>query len=176
MTELEYQTKCKALFAKAKEKGTELNFSAEQFDGDHLHCLWHGGWFAEVKLDDHLSVYIAIYGDVRATLFDRFEREIAYVKDEHNAGLFKKQMEDYIQNDEELSEQLESGLLVLDNNNWIEYGGVYYKNAEDQSGITIDVGLYEDNILDDNILEAIDQVLDDLDKIKAEIIKHAKIQ
>ena len=145
MTELEYQAKCKALFAKAKEKGAELDFNA-------------------------------IYGDVRATLFDRFEREIAYVKDEHNAGLFKKQMEDYIQNDEELSEQLESGLLVLDNNNWIEYGGVYYKNAEDQSGITIDVGLYEDNILDDNILEAIDQVLDDLDKIKAEIIKHAKIQ
>ena len=174
MTAPEYEAKCKALFEKAKQRGVVLQFNQEDFDGDHLNCLWHGGWFAEVKLDDHLSIYVAIYGDVRATLFDGLDNEIAYVKDEQNAGLFKKEMENYIKNDIDLQAFLDNGSLVLSNNNWIEYGGVYYKDKNDHTGITIDVGIYEDNILDDDILEAIGQVLDDLDEIKEQIKKYSK--
>lgn len=175
MTTSEYEAKCKLLFDKAKRRGVDLQFNQEDFDEDHLNCLWYGGWFAEIKLDDHFSIYVAIYGDVRATLFDDHDNEIAYVKDEQNAGLFKKEMENYIKNDIDLQTYLDNGFLVLSNNNWIEYGGVYYKDKNDPAGITIDVGLYEDNILDNDILEAIDQVLDDLDEIGKQIKKYSKL-
>ena len=84
-------------------------------------------------------------------------------------------MENYIKNDIDLQTYLDNGSLVLSNNNWIEYGGVYYKDKNDPAGITIDVGLYEDNILDNDILEAIDQVLDDLDEIGKQIKKYSKL-
>ena len=175
MTHEEYLEKCETLAAKAKEKGVELDFNPQDYDEKHLHCLWNSGWFAEIKLDEHFSIALTIYGDVRATLFDSNDNEIASVRDEQNAGWFRKEMEDHIKDDDQLAFFMLDGSLVLDNNNWVEYSGIYYKNPDDQTGITIDIGVYEDTLLDNNILKAIDQVLDDLDTIKDQIKKYANI-
>ena len=75
----------------------------------------------------------------------------------------------YIKDDKQLEKMLKKGRLTLDNNNWVEYGGVIYPESENKGGLTIDLGMRTDNILDDNVLEAIDQVLDDLVNIVTEI-------
>lgn len=69
---------------------------------------------------------------------------------------------------------LESGKLTLGNNNWIEYDGVIKNVDTDSTGVFVDLGMICDNILDDDILSAIEQVLDSIEEIKNEIIDAAE--
>ena len=74
-------------------------------------------------------------------------------------------MRGYIRDDKQLKELLNAGDLVLENNNWIEYDGIYYPHGRDVPGIAVDLGMITDNIVDDDVLNAIDDVLSSLNKI-----------
>ena len=175
MTKDEFNAKLNLLFAKAKAQEVEIDFDRDDLDPDHLHCLWHHGWVAEIHIGDHMSIAICVYGDVYASLLDDLDNKVCSVADKSNSGQFKDKMAAHIANDQELEDKINSGLLVLENNNWVEYQGVIYRpdRSHNRYGETVDIGLYEDNILDDNILDAIDQVLDNIPTIREQIIKHA---
>ena len=96
MTKRKYKNKCRKLFDKAKTLGVELDFSPKQFDPKKLHCLWHGGWYAYIKLSENLDIEIGAMGDVCASLFDRSGEQIAYAKDKGNGGYFSEAMRGYI--------------------------------------------------------------------------------
>ncbi len=169
MTQEQYKRKCDALFNKAKSIGVELCFHPESFNPDRLNCLWYGGYLAEIKVTDTLSVELNIYGDVYAELSDKDGQFLAYVKDKGNTGRFNNEMRAYIQNDQELLEALDDGRLKLDYGNWVEYDGVQYKNKSDTLGKFIDLGMIVDNVLDDDILKAISEALDRITDIVQEI-------
>lgn len=169
MKKQQYISKCKELFAKADKFGVKLEFDPSTFDPDRLNCLWYGGWYASVVVTPQITISIGIYGDVRAWLFDKRGKELAYVKDKGNNGRFYDGMHQFIKDDKHLKRMIKNGQLTLDNNNWVEYGGVIYPDDNAQCGLTIDLGMRTDNILDDNVLDAIDQVLDDLVNIVTEI-------
>lgn len=169
MTQEQYKRKCDALFEKAKGIGVELSFHPENFDSDRLNCLWYGGELAVIKVTDLFSVELNICGDVYAELTDKSGSQLAYVKDKGNTGRFYDEMSSYIKDDGELLLALDDGRLKLDYNNWVEYDGVIKSNIADERGIFIDLGIICDNILDDDILNAIMQALDLLETIKEEI-------
>ena len=175
MTKRKYKNKCRKLFEKAKALGVELDFSPKQFDPNKLHCLWHGGWYAYIKLSEELDIEIGAMGDVCASLFDRSGEQIAYAKDKGNGGYFSEAMRGYIRDDKHLRELLNAGDLVLENNNWIEYGGIYYPYGRDVPGIAVDLGFVSDNIVDDDVLNAIDDVLSSLEEIKKDILDHLPV-
>ena len=175
MTKRKYKNKCRKLFEKAKALGVELDFSPGQFDPNKLNCLWHGGWYAYIKLSENLDIEIGAMGDVCASLFDRSGEQIAYAKDKGNGGYFSEAMRGYIRDDKHLRELLNAGDLVLENNNWIEYGGIYYPYGRDVPGIAVDLGFVSDNIVDDDVLNAIDDVLSSLEEIKKDILDHLPV-
>lgn len=175
MTKRKYKNKCRKLFEKAKALGVELDFSPKQFDPNKLNCLWHGGWYAYIKLSEDLDIEIGAMGDVCASLFDRSGEQIAYAKDKGNGGYFSEAMRGYIRDDKHLKELLDAGDLVLENNNWIEYGGIYYPYGRDVPGIAVDLGFVSDNIVDDDVLNAIDDVLSSLEEIKKDILDHLPV-
>ncbi len=174
MTQEQYKRKCDALFSKAKGIGVELSFHPESFNPDKLNCLWYGGYLADIKVTDTLSVELNIYGDVYPELADKNSEFLAYVKDKGNTGRFNEEMSPYIQNDQELLEALDDGRLKLDYNNWVEYDGIIKGNALDKCCTFIDLGIICDNILDDDIITAIEQALDTIEEIKAEIVSVAE--
>ena len=175
MTKRKYKNKCRKLFDKANALGVELDFSPEQFEPNKLNCLWHGGWYAYIKLSEDLDIEIGAMGDVCASLFDRSGEQIAYAKDKGNGGYFSEAMRGYIRDDKHLKELLNAGDLVLENNNWIEYGGIYYPYGRDVPGIAVDLGIITDNIVDDDVLNAIDDVLSSLVEIKRDILDHLPV-
>lgn len=174
MTIKDFNKKCKALFRKAKKIGVELSFYPENFNHRRLNCLWYGGELATIKVSETFVIELNVYGDVYAYLFDGNDDVLARVKDKNNMGVFGDEMLPYIKTDKQLQKAIDSGKLELDHNNWIEYDGVIKKNANDERGTFIDLGMICDNILDDNILTAIEQALDSIEEIKAEIIDIAE--
>lgn len=160
-----YDKQCALLFNKAKKTNAMLTFNQSTFDCNRLNCLWYGGDIATIVYKD-TTIELNAYGDIRATLYEiggeNPKNELCFVKDKNNCGRFYDDMQSYIQDDDELQAAIDNGRLVLDNNNWIEYDG----NID---GKFIDLGMIIDNILDDSILLAIEQVLDSLDDIVEEI-------
>ena len=176
MNRRSYKKKCKALFKKAKELCVILEYNPEDFDYQRLDCLWYGGVFAIVKVSEMLAIELRIEGDVRACFIDRNGDVIASVKDKNNCGAFADEMRAYFKTDKQLYAAIDSDKLKLGNNNWIEYDGVIKKDASDKLGTFIDLGMICDNILDNNVLCAIEQVLDSIENIKEEIIDIAEIE
>lgn len=175
MTKFKYKNKCKALFRKAKKLGVELIFSPEYFNHSRLNCLWYGGELAKIKVSDTLTIEISIYGDVYAWLLDENGDELARVKDKSNNGSFTDWMLPHIKTDKQLEKAICNGRLILDNNNWVEYDGLVNEGKIEKSDTEItwsfiDLGLICDNILDDDILVAIDEALDSIDRIRVEIL------
>lgn len=173
MNKIIYKKKCRALFQKAKKLGVELIFSPEYFNHRRLNCLWYGGDLATIKVSDTLSIELDVYGDVVAVLLDKNNDELARVKDRNNAGSFSDWMLPYIKTDKQLKKVLRDGRLVLDYNNWIEYDGVL-KTENSDTGRFIELGIICDNVLDDDILKAIDEALDSVCEIREEIITVAE--
>lgn len=169
-----YKKKCKTLFLKAKELGLKLVFYPKNFEHRRLNCLWYGGWLATIIVSETFAIELNIYGDVRAELTDDLGNELTSVKDKNNSGVFSEYMLRYIKTDKQLEDALEAGRLTLGDNNWIEYDGVVKKNATDESGVFIDLGIICDNILDDDILKAVEQALASIKDIKEEIIEVAQ--
>lgn len=173
MTRKQYRKKCQKLFCKAKRLGVKLKFHQNWFHHHRLNCLWHGGTVAEIVVSKELVVELNAYGDVIATLYDANGRELAYSKDKSNGGAFTDNMYPYLTTDVQLRNALETDLLKLSNNNWIEYDG-YVLNKETGKMEFVDLGMIVDNIVDDDILCAIKEVLGSLEDIKQEILDVAK--
>lgn len=130
--------------------------------------LWYGGKVAEIIKDDKTYTIEAI-GDIVCDLIAKHDmkiNDIEYKKDDvilniidkNNSGGFKREIEDFIKNDEELNDLILDDNpdyeLVFGNNNWLE---VFYDNGES-------------DILDcATIDEAINNILENIkDKIKLE--------
>lgn len=96
------------------------------------------------------------------------------VKDKNNMGVFGDEMHPYLKTDKQLHNAIDNGRLTLDNNNWIEYDGEIKAGNTDSAGVFIDLGIVCDNILDDDILQAIEQALDSIEEIKKEIVDVAE--
>ncbi len=169
-----YKKRYKALLMKAKELGLKLIFYPTSFEHRRLNCLWYGGRLATIEVSETFAIELNIYGDVRAELTDDAGNELASVTDKNNGGVFSEYMLPYIKTDKQLEYALESGKLTLGNNNWIEYDGVIKNIDTDFTGVFVDLGMICDNILDDDILSAIEQVLDSIEEIKNEIIDAAE--
>lgn len=169
MTKKQYRKKCQKLFCKAKRLGVKLKFHQAWFHHQRLNCLWHGGTVAEIIVSKELTIELNAYGDVRATLYDEQGEELAYSKDKSNTGAFEDNMYPYLTTDKQLKEALEKNLLKLDNNNWIEYDG-YLLDKKTGKMEFVDLGMIVDNIVDDDILIAINEVLDSLEQVKEEIL------
>lgn len=174
MTSKKYKKKCAKLFQKAKSLGIELMFYPGNFHCKRLNCLWYGGHIATLRLTDRFEIELNAYGDVYAVLTDQNGETLARVKDKSNCGAFEDEMRIYITTDKQLKKAISSGRLDLDYGNWIEYDGVIKQNKQDERGEFIDLGIICDNILDDDILTAIEQALDSADDIKEEIIDVAQ--
>lgn len=169
MTKKRYRKKCQKLFCKAKRLGVKLKFHQDWFYHQRLNCLWHGGTVAEIIVSKELIIELNAYGDVRATLYDEHGEELAYSKDKSNAGAFEDNMYPYLTTDKQLALAVENNLLRLDNNNWIEYDG-YVLDKRIGKMEFVDLGMIVDNIVDDDILIAINEVLDSLEQVKEEIL------
>lgn len=174
MTKTKYKKKCKVLFKKAKKLGVELIFYPNCFNHRRLNCLWYGGSLAVINVSDMLSLDLSIRGDVYAWLMDKNGNELARVKDRGNNGSFTDWMLPYIKTDKQLKKAFRDGRLTLDYNNWIEYDGNLITNKVTGADEFIDLGLICDNILDDDILVAIDEALDSIDRIREEILDVAE--
>ncbi len=176
MNKRAYKKKCKALFDKAKELNLILEFNPEDFDCHRLDCIWYGGTIAIVKVTDNFAIQLRAEGDVRACLTDRNGNVIASVKDKNNCGTFADEMRTYFKTDKQLYAAIHNESLTLGNNNWIEYDGIVKENASDERGTFIDLGMICDNFLDNNVILAVEQVLDSIEEIKAVIIDIADVE
>lgn len=174
MNKRRYKAKCRALFEKAKALGLELEFCPQAYGNNRLNCLWCGGNIAKVKVSEDLSIDICAYGDVYADLYDRKGTPIAHVKDKINNAVFADVMRPYLKNDTDLKRAIKRGRLKVDYNNWIEYDGLLKEQASDELYQFVDLGIVCDNILDDDILVAIDSALDRYKDIAAEILAVAE--
>lgn len=169
MTKKQYDKRCKALFEKARAYGLELLFQPRHFSPQRLNCLWHGGEVATIKVTDSMSIELNAYGDVCATLLDKKGNELARVKDKRNTGSFLCEMAPYLKNDRALKRALYRNRLILDHNNWIEYDGRVRTEQPDKMNVFVDLGIVCDNVLDDDILSAIEEALDSHKTIVEEI-------
>lgn len=176
MNKRKYKKKCKALFKKAKELNVILEFNPEEFDCHRLDCIWYGGTIAMINVSDTFAIQLRAEGDVRACLTDRNGDVIASVKDKNNCGAFADEMRTYFKTDKQLYAAMDNESLTLGNNNWIEYDGIVKVDASDECGTFIDLGMICDNFLDNNVLLAVEQVLDSIEEIKAEIIDVADVE
>jgi len=156
MDKQEYQNRCEELFQWAKDRDLELTFNSAAYDCKRLDCLWYGGHLATIAKGDD-KVILECNGDVRATLYPITGSTLCVsVTDKNNQGKFMEIMQEYILNDEELHECIDKERLFLGNNNWIEYNCVV-------NGAFVDLGMQADNILDDDILEAIECIIQSFD-------------
>ena len=89
---------------------------ADELDFERQDSVWYGGYLGEIKYNGIVYEVHAV-GEVRATLFDDNNEEIASVVDQNRAGGFYKEMRQYIKNDDELENE---GKLYFGNNNWFE--------------------------------------------------------
>lgn len=93
--------------------------SADELDFDRQDSVWYGGYLGEIKYNG-IVYEVHTVGEVRATLFDDNNEEIASVVDQNRAGKFYEEMRQYIKNDDELRKLENKGKLYFENNNWFE--------------------------------------------------------
>lgn len=87
-------------------------------DNDHQSHYWYGGECAKIEHKGYTAVIEAI-GDVYAEYAPNNDIEV-YVKDKNNAGVFYKEMCDYLKNDTELYKAIDDEKINFGCNNWWE--------------------------------------------------------
>lgn len=92
-----------------------VNVNVEKQD-----ALWFGGLVAVAKNFNGYDFGLFAIGDVVATLYGDDGKEVEYVKDKNNSGLFSEIFGEYFKSDVELAKAERSGRLVIENNNWFE--------------------------------------------------------
>ena len=146
------------LRALAEKKGAVLNIDANDFfDDDHLDCTWYGEYLADIEYKG-IEVYIGVFGDVR--LDGCYNGMFIDYVNKSNSGAFQSDLYYGIPDDATLRRLMEAKWekedddhLYVGNNNWVEY-------------FVGDTG-YSDVCNEDNVLEAIGEVLDTIEDIYA---------
>lgn len=165
MTQKEFEAKIAKIKAQEKEFGVKIDFDI--IDKDHLNCLWYGGYVGSIEYPDGWKIIIEVNGDVDIAGF--VDGEQFDSRDKNNSGAaFDDLAETFDVDDDKLAE-LETydgeidwdgdpsnspNRIVYNNNNWVEF------NFESPEGKFIDVGMTLDNILDNNVLDAFDDIAD----------------
>lgn len=122
----------------------------QQLNGTKKSSYFYGGRMVEIVLDKDHSYLISACGDVDAVLFDDNGNIIEEVRDRNNCGAFSYEMQHITE--ENLYDLLDSGKLVMNDNNWWEVNGLY-------KGKFVEFPLL-DNVLDSmRIDDAIEEVL-----------------
>ena len=125
-----------------------------------MDSYWYGGNVADVIYNGY-TFHIEAIGDVCASLLSNHDdRQLCYVKDKNNAGVFRCEMQQYFRTDKVLDKLLRgehhSYYLSIENNNWWE------------CFLTDPQGNFHDLMWvlnDDDIFSAIDEVLENFDEI-----------
>ena len=118
-------------------------------------CCWYGGPVATASCNNDKFTLVA-NGNVRATLIDKISnKELAYVKDNSNGGLFHNRMCSFIKNDAHLYDTLDGKephlKLNLYDVNWFE---IFFNKVK---GVTTDKSYVSDL---SNIFDAIAEMVD----------------
>ena len=142
----------------------EITYIQPPIDENHLDVLWYGGRVAEIERKGYTFI-LGAYGDVRATLLDQKDNEIAEVRDKCNSGAFYGEMNRLIKDDIELHiyeswDPKAQYQLVLENNNWWEV----LIDAPD--GETFDTGWVCNS---DNYHEALQEIIVNMDSVIKEL-------
>lgn len=137
------------LIAIANEQGIEIEL-LQQLHENRLDCVWYGGDLFKITKGNY-ELIVGAYGDVRALLEDKEGERTSYVRDRGNWGRFYDEMSPHIANDNELYELIDSGLLNLDDSNWLEWR-VYDKTQETYIGPSCFDNIYDSN----NVLDCLD--------------------
>lgn len=142
------------LRALAEKKGAVLDISEKSFqDDNHLDCTWYGGYLAEVKYKD-MTISIGVFGEVR--LDGCYNGMFIDYVNKSNSGAFQSDLYYGIPDDATLRrlmeaewENEEDDHLYVGNSNWVE---MFIKGTS-----------LCDVLNSDNVLEAIEEVLDTIE-------------
>ena len=158
--EFSLEAKIALLKKKAKDLGAEIKIDENIYDNEHLNCFWYGGYIGSIVYKNYM-IDIEVQGEVRLTVLDEDGNELCEYVNKNNSGVTRfDEVYDVIKNDKHLVELGEKGLLYWSNNNWVEFF-LRNKDGED-SGKVFD-------ILDDNIVEAFDDIEDYIEIIEEHI-------
>lgn len=145
-------------------EGAKLTECQDVIDERHLDCFWYGDRVAEVDYKGYTFI-LGAYGDVRATLLDENDNEIAEVRDIWNNGRFYHEMRHFIPDDAALIKLCQDGRLVYENSNW------WKVLIDAPDGTHHDIGWV---LNDDDLIDALTEMIDGMDKVIAEIKKEEK--
>lgn len=140
----------KASLTQAKKEaaklGVTLHVDASEFiDNKHLDCFWYGGHIGLIEYSGWKVLFevngdVSLYGEVNGI-------EVNYMN-KNNSGAWGSDICDVIKSDKMLHRELEKMTVAYDNNNWVEW------NLIAPDGVFHDMFLIEDNVLEDNVLNA----------------------
>lgn len=129
-------------------------------DLNHLDCFWYGGEIASFFYENFI-VDAEVKGEVNVTLLDQNDEVICEYRNKAGDGTYESdEIRRYVTDDKHLNELRESGQLIIENNNWIEFF------ISDKNGNFITSVLEEgtDNVLEALNPAAIKDMLDDISK------------
>lgn len=159
----------KASLRRAKEEAAKLGVilhvdESEFIDNKHLDCFWYGGHIGLIEYNGwkaaiEVNGVVSLYGEINGV-------EVDY-KDKNNSGAWGSDVCDVIKSDKMLRQALEKMSITFDSNNWVEW------NLIAPDGVFHDMFLIDDNVLEDNVLEAFFNVqyyIDAIERYKASIL------
>lgn len=136
----EMKARLEELVQKYKDIGAKLEYDLH--DPNHLDCLWYGGGVAWIKFPDGWELVVEANGEIRIDC--EVDGKEVYFVDKVNLGSAYEELgRDFDDSDVDK--------FVYGNNNWFEV------NAISPDGEFIDL-FNADNVLDDNILDALEDL------------------
>ena len=150
MTEKEFKARLAKIKSQEKRFGCKIEIK-DLIDKDHLNCVWYGGDVGAIKYKGCTFV-IRAAGDIR--LHGRIKGETIDIVDKSNSGRVYDELGSRLTDKEFeklLNSEDEDNCLIYGNNNWFEVDMIL------PDGQYVDLS-FGDNVLDDNILEAFEDV------------------
>lgn len=133
---------------KALELGITLNIDENIFiDDNHLDCFWYGGYIGSIEYDDW-KIIIEVNGYVHAYIAPKNGNDESYYINRDNSGAWGKNICDFISGDLQKQELTQNKEMIFNHNNWVEW------RIQPPGKDVYDPITQFDNILDDNVLEA----------------------
>ncbi len=138
----------------AERLGATLQLEVSDFiDQKHLNCIWYNGIIGVISLNGY-AVSIEVHGDIGVSvLSEDLSENIADFSFRHGrTAMEDDEFKELIPDDRTLRKFDNAGRLVWSNNNWVEYV-VLDRNEREISSF-----LCEDTVLDDDVLEAFNDI------------------
>lgn len=136
----EMKARLEELTQRYKDIGAKLGYDLH--DSNHLDCLWYGGGVAWIDFPDGWQLIVEANGDIRIDC-EVDGKEVYFVDKVNGGSAYYELGRDFDDSDVDK--------FVYGNNNWFEV------NAISPDGEFIDL-FGADNVLDDNILDALEDL------------------